>query len=460
MELGRFITNRRKELGKKQSDLADEQISVAYISGMENGRFQPTKGKLAHLCSKLDLTTNELENLLKMQEQEVEPTSDERLKLELFAIEDDMDSENLEDGYRQLKALAEPLASNDALMVIIHHLKGKYYLEKGKWKQAITQFTQSIQKLQLHERMKNSNLEAACYCGLSRISNYLNNVLQALHYTKKGLNAFVPDGERTYIQHHLLIGQAIYFSSLNQTEEAMQILDTMWEQMGYVKSSQVLLNMYELKAHLLNKTQKYGEAISVAKKGLELARVDRAYERKFELWTTLGTSFLKLQKLEEAKRCFQAADKLTKKVKNEYLFIRTKTQLGLLHLQENNIPLATTTLKEAVQLGKKTKDYSRLYEATIALGDCYLKQQNEQQAQTYYELGLKLSQELSLEEQIPAILLRLAKCTEKHDRKSYDFYTSQFIELSVKSTLGGDSMLFTTQIEHPYIKREADPPPH
>lgn len=457
MELGRFITNRRKELGKKQSNLADEQISVAYISGMENGRFQPTKGKLAHLCSKLDLTTNELENLLKMQEREIE-SSNEKILLELLAIEHNMDSEHVEEGYRELKEIEKNIPKHHPLMVLVLYLKGRYFAEKGKWKQAIAQYSHSIQKLHLHEKLKESNIEAACYCSLSRISNFLGNVQQALHYTKKGLQTFVPHGERTYVEHYLLIGQVIYLTSINRIEEANQVMDNLWKQVDLIKSSQVLLNMYEMKAYLLNKTQKYLEAISVGIQGLELARLDGAYERQFELWTTLGTSFIKTNKLEEAKRCFQSADKLTKKVKNEYLFIRTKTQLGLLHLRENNYELATSTLEEAVRLGKKTNDYHRLCEASIALGDCYLRQKKHEQAQKSYELGLQLTRELSLNEQETTVLLRLSKCTEKLDRKLYDFYTSQFIELSVKSTIGGDTFMFESQLETPQNRREADPP--
>ncbi len=98
-----------------------------------------------------------MDHFLEIQERESQPKSNEKIQLELYAIEDDMNSKNLEDGYRQLKAIAEPLSNNDPLMPIIHHLKGKYYLEKGKWKQAIAQFTQSIQKLQLHEKLKYNN---------------------------------------------------------------------------------------------------------------------------------------------------------------------------------------------------------------------------------------------------------------------------------------------------------------
>lgn len=386
------------------------------------------------------------------------PTSNEKILLELIAIEHDMDSEHVEDGYRHLKEIEKNIYKQHPLMVLILYLKGRYFAEKGKWEQAIAHYSHSIQKMQLHEKLKESNIEAACYCSLSRISNFLGNVQQALHYTQKGLQAFVSHGDRTYVEHYLLIGQVIYLTSINRIEEANQVMDNLWKRVNHIKSSQVLLNMYEMKAHLLNKTQKYIEAISVGIKGLEMARLDGAYERQFELWTTLGTSFIKTNKLEEAKRCFQSADKLTKKVKNEYLFIRTKTQLGLLHLRENNYDQATSTLEEAVRLGKKTKDHHRLCEASIALGDCLLKQKKYEQAQKSYELGLQLTRELSLNEQEPVVLLLLSKCTEKLDRKLYDFYTSQFIELSVKSTIGGDTFMFESQLEIPQIKREGDPP--
>jgi tetratricopeptide (TPR) repeat protein len=459
IELGDFIAKRRKELGMRQIDLADEHISISYISNVENGHFQATKDKLVRLCRKLNLTLEELDNSLEMQERDKIPASDEKIKLELFAIEDDMDSECVENGFSQLRSIEENLSNNDPLITIVHYLKGKYFIEKGKWKQAIAQYSQSIQKLQLHEILRGSNIESANYCSLSRISYFLGNLQQAIYYTRKGLESFVPHGERDYIQHYLLISQVVYLSKLDQTEEANRVLDSMWEQMDRIKSSQVILNMYEMKAYLLNKARKYSEAISVGMIGLELARLDNAYERKFELWTTLGTSFIKTNKLEEAKRCFQSADKLTKKVKNEHLFIRTKTQLGLLYLREDNFELATSTLEVAVNLGKKTKDNYRLYEASIALGDCYLKQKNFGAARKHYELALKYARELSFEKQEPIVLLRILKCTEKTDRTLHDHYTNQFIQISMKLSIGGENTMLESQVENPQINREGEPPP-
>ncbi len=56
---------------------------------------------------------------------------------------------------------------------------------------------------------------------------------------------------------------------------------------------------------------------------------------------------------------------------NEYVFVNSYTQLGLLKIKQAQWEEAYATLQEAVRLGEKTKDAQKYTNALIVLGDWY-----------------------------------------------------------------------------------------
>src|SRR5690606_23969684 len=131
---------------------------------------------------------------------------------------------------------------------------------------------------------------------------------------------------------------------------------------------------------LLNKFQRYDEAISLAMEGLHDARIDRFTDLAFDFCSSLGNSYAKKGCVDNAKLAYQTALILEKDIKRKHLAIITYIQLGLLCLKQRKGRLAQKTLEKAVYLGKKHKDDYRLIKALIALGDCLVQQGDEKKA--------------------------------------------------------------------------------
>lgn len=428
-ELGKLLAKRRKELNKRQTDLADDLISVAYISNIENGKVVPSKEKLEHLCKKLELNMEEIPVLIDEQKQKNKESWDKYLQFELLIAEHMIDSFGTEVGNKEFNNLFIPPEHPQA--ATWYYLKGKQYLEKGKWKQATPYFSQAIRLVDQHPEMRKSNIAAASHYELSRISYYQNYLQQALDYVEKGLSCYDPNGERKYMKYYLKISQVIYLQKLERIEESLKILEELWKEKHQIPGTEVILNMYETQASLLNKLEMYSEAIRYAHEGLEIARLERNYERELELWTTLGTSYTCLNRTHEAKRCFHLAIQLMDKIKREALLVTTKTQLGLLYMNEGDLHRAEEILEEAVQLGEKTNHTYRLSEALIALGDCYLRLKNFERSLHYLEYALKLAKHHQSLSQQRKILLKIVRCSEKLDPEKYKYFVDEFVKVSV-----------------------------
>lgn len=455
IELGKFITKRRKELSKRQIDLADDLISVAYISNIENGRLLPSPKKLRHLCSKLDLNMDDLSTLIQANDYQSSVPPDNKISFQLMAIENDLATVGAEESYQELRTIQ--LSNDDPHQAIVLYLKGKYFSEKARWKQAAHHYHQAI-RLAEHHSLQKENIISCCYCELSRVSYIQNDLHQAIRFVQDGIQAFVEEGLRSYVLYHLKICLVIYQQKLNRNEEALRILEELWASINKIHSSEVILNMYEMQASILNDLEMYNEATRYAIEGLEVARLDRSYDRQFELWTTLGTSYQSMGCLCEAKRCYQSAINLMKKIKREYLLITTKMQLGILYAKEKDFELAEKMLLEAVQLGKKTKDEIRHSEALVALGDCYSQQKSYTKALSSYEQALEIAEEYRLLKLERNTLLSILRLSDNLDCKKYQKVVDKFIQVSVLLAEGGETNMKLDGAANLTLYLEGDPP--
>ncbi|AUS09968.1 hypothetical protein C1X05_14795 [Laceyella sacchari] len=450
-ELGNLIRRARKRKRARQEDLADEIISTATISNIERGACQVSREKLDHLCKKIGVDLNKTSSILQVQD-----FSEEDIKNRLVAIENDIDLVSADFAQEELRKIH--LEKNDPLLADYYFLKAKCYAKKELIPKAHSYYLKSIKEVDTHEYY-NSNIKAASYYEIGRIL-HTSDVDEALRCVEKGLESFVPNKQRRYIEYYLKVSKAIYLEKLNRAGEALQILEELWAEKEVIPSTEVLLNMYDTQAKIYYKMEIYEKSISIAKEGIERARIDRMYDRSFELWTTLGSCYVKQGRLSDAQRCFRTALNLEKEVKREYLLISTQTQLGLLYLKQKKFKFAKIPLEEAVQLGRKCKDILRLNEALVALGDCLFAEGNKSKAKQYYKEAL----ELTNKEKKEKILVKLMLCTEENS-KEYKMYEKDFIQMHI-STLkkdllqegGENNMRSNSQVRKIKLNSAGDPP--
>lgn len=153
--------------------------------------------------------------------------------------------------------------------------------------------------------------------------------------------------------------------------------------------------------------------------GIEWARINRVYERSFELWTTLGSIYLQLDQLEEAENCVKTALSLKKEIGNEYVFVNSYTQLGLLNIKKEQWDEAYSALQEAVRLGEKTNDVQKYTNALIVLGDWYQLRQKYPEAVRTYQKANELSIKHDFTKQRHIVLLELSKCWKQLDEAEF-----------------------------------------
>lgn len=150
--------------------------------------------------------------------------------------------------------------------------------------------------------------------GFSRTAYYQNNFEKALSYAIEGIKQYEEQGENRHYKYFLYIGKSIYLGKLNRLKEAHQDLEFLWSHRNFIESQEKVLLIYEQRSKLLWEMGMYEEAITCAKKGIIISRINKIYERAFDLWTILGSIYLDQKQYKTAENCFLTALELIPKI--------------------------------------------------------------------------------------------------------------------------------------------------
>lgn len=457
-EMGEIMRNARLQLkGDETSQEAlaansEGKISTGTISHLENGGHRVSLDKLEYWCNVVKVNLEEL-----LSKNPLEEIDEEDLKFELVAIEHTLDRVDIEEGWRRLNQLN--LTKNNPLLSTVFYLKGKYFSEKKAWDQAYACFNKGVDIAKAYQVKSKNNIISACYYELSRVALFKNDLRKALEFTQNGLKEFVKDGERKYCLYFLQVSKVIYLKNLNRIEEALVALDELNKQKSDIEATSVLLNMADLQAELLNRTERYEEATKFALEGIELARIENNFDRLFDLWTVLGTSYMYLKQWKKAERCLLEALKLKNKIKQEYLPVKTYRQLGELYNILDKTEKAVDNLKKAVKLGKKTNDALRTCESLTSLGDCYFKQGDFKCAEYEYEQALALAERHSFSAQKDILVIKLVCCYTTQGSEKIKMFSDRLVAILSRLQGRSEGDMFkltsqTTSVKH-YV---SDPP--
>jgi tetratricopeptide (TPR) repeat protein len=451
-ELGEKIRKARKQQRITQEELAlSLDLSPSLISKIERGAYQVVRDNFEVICTFLKL---DVEELLKGDHVEVDTQVDIRLLLK--TIEHDIHLVGTKEVIQELNLIQ--FETDSTLKAEYYFLQGRMNEGKRNWVKAQEFFERAIRYVDQFPVLQITNLQAGCYYGISRVLGKQGKLSHAIEAVKRGIDCFVDQGERKYLAYNLLLSHAIFLEKLNQNEEAFRIAQELRENKSFVSSTEAKTNLAQLQATLLNKFGLYDQSIQIAEEGVILARLDKLYDRTFELWTTQGESYRKQKSFANAKHCLKTALKIKERIQYRSLAITTYTQLGLLYLELNDNQKSQTILNEAVTLGEETKDNLRLMSALIALGDCYFHQKQLTKAQHYYEAALSIAKTHSYFQHKWDILMKLAATCKNDNPDLYGKYVEQFHQLSIKLWKDGvKSMTFHQNLGTP-MHLEAEPP--
>lgn len=423
VQIGELLRKRRKELGLRLEDLADDFISPSTISNIERGITYVNEEKIHYVAEKLGINLNQIHELLAKEKQE-----ENRMELKLASIENMIDLISPDRGLERLRKLDVP--SNHVLSAHIHFLRGKVYLKKNNWIKAQNHFLEAIRIVDQKEEKLKTNIKAASYHELSLIASAHQDIEQALKYVDEGIESFCADGERSYYQYRLAISRVSYLEKLQRTEEALRQIHDLWKQASQIKSVDLILELYKVHLSILGKLNLFEEAIQYAMQGIEVARINKKQEQAAELWIILGCIYLKLKKWEEGENCFRTALGLQEKVKSDFLKIKANTYLGLLYLEQECWDQAEELLQEALQLCEKNqKQNPNQWLTYVFLGDCYQKQGKAFEAISLYEKGLDIVKKSRDQHQARWIVLKMAQCYEYVNEHKFQEYLLKLYQL-------------------------------
>ncbi|MBA4496562.1 tetratricopeptide repeat protein, partial [Paenactinomyces guangxiensis] len=448
----------------RQEDLADNIISQVVVSNIETGKTDVSEKKIIYLFNKLGLKEEDMNKFYIDEEKINQEEVAEELELRLESIETIVDLVDADQGLAELRCL--PLPPGDPFIVVVHFLKGKGYLFKGNLKKSRKHFFEAIRYLNdKHAKILSTNLKSLCYYQLSRIEYLQNDLHEALEYCKKGISSFIIDGKRKYTKHLLLLSKAIYLQKLNRLEDAQTVMDQITtsahtnEQTevtpSTIDSKEIALNLIELQATIWAKGSMYTQAIKLARQGIELARIDQAFNRSCELWITLGSIYSEKDKFNLAEICFLTALKLKDKIQTEYLLAYAFTQLGTLYSKREEFSHAEDHFLKAVKISRKINDAYQETEALMGLGSCYVKQKMHEKATKCLHEALDLAKQHSFMKQKNQLLLMLGHYLKNIGNPHYQQYALDFFFSNADPLFGGGEqpMLYS-----PTKRQVADPP--
>ncbi|MGA8942627.1 MAG: tetratricopeptide repeat protein [Thermoactinomyces sp.] len=463
IEIGKLIKKTRKAKRLRQQDLADSNISQVVISYIETGKPEISEEKIKYLLKKLDIKEKDYEKFYVNEDEIAAKEFDEEMELRLISLETIIDLTAPEQGLEELRSIGLPNGSS--LDADIYYLKGKYYLHKRNLKKANRYFFQAIRLVDdKYPEKIHSNLKAASYYGLAKLEYANNDLNKALEYCKKGESSFIIDGERPYLQAGFLVSKVIFLQKLNRLEDAQSALDKLNSISSgkpcFIESREIILNAYELQATIWAKGNMTNNAISHAKKGIELARIDKAYDRSCELWTTLGSIYNKKDNLQAAEICFQTALKLKNKIQREYLLSYANTELGNLYTKKRKFGEAEKKFYKAISISKKTNDAYQETEALMGLGECYILQNKSAQAIKFLKYALELAKQSGFTKQKNQLLLKLGHYLKAIGDPSFQQYAFDFFESNVEALIHKEGGVSTLSYQFNQAKRHSagDPP--
>ncbi|PTX60765.1 transcriptional regulator with XRE-family HTH domain [Melghirimyces profundicolus] len=426
-EIGEVIRKIRKEKGLRLEDLSDEHISPATISNLERGIPHVKKEKLLYLLEKLDLSLNQLPELLMDEKQNLA-----HVRFQLEAIESMQRFNQLDPALDSLNALG--LDDGHPYAPTMYWLRGVCYMFQNKIERAERELFSAIRLSSQSSQAKWDNIESYSFNDLGLCAYKQNDLQKALKFTGSGLASFVPEGNRKVVKYILLRNKAIYLERLGRTVDALNTVQDVWNDLAHIEQSETLFTFYWLRGELLRKSGAIDEAIQYARKGIELASLNSYYKSAFDLWSLLGSLYTEKSAWDEAETCFNLAMSMPKEMVYTNQYINTCTKLGNLYLYKGDWEKAEEYLNLAIREGEDYTSPTYLTDAVLIKGHFYYKQKRIRKAIASYQRAVELSKKFHFPDKEYQAWYHLARCWKDMDGKEFMHSTENMFIAQEKLT--------------------------
>lgn len=421
-----------------QDDVAIEtNISTSHLYNIEKGYRRVDRDKLLKICNLFGLDLDQL--LEESSSIPIEGNLSEMMQLLEWEL-----SQNPVQAMESLRQVESTqihhIGKTPMLELYTHYLRAKYAKMNESYDLAIKHFNSVIKIATESGEPLNHNLVSASYYGISQVLHQQNHLLRALQAIRRGIESFIPDGERTYCYLPLRINQASILEKLDRDHEALQLIESLWDQRSYMDFSDSRLNLYQIRVEILIKQGRFREAIPFAKEGFDLARLDQNMDRTFEFFSSLGVAYASLGEVFTAKVYFEKANQLESKIRRKQLASTTYTHLGRIYMQQQRFQKANECLQHAIELA--AKDEFRLAKALTAMGECYYQQGLEREALPYLNKAWKICRKLNLDHMADHVLLLISDISFRSQSSGYEMYIQTYFKNQIHKQLQGGNDMF------------------
>lgn len=420
---GRYINAIREAKGLSLDDAADEHISRATISRIENGF---PSSKLPYLLQLLGTNEEEIEIMYQSERKSVE----EVLHYHLVIAEGAIDIF----GSDTLGNMSKPIREAGNKIQVCHPdypkmllVQGKKWLKKGNYKKAEDYYFQAKDAVNQSDTPDYHNVKAAAYNDLGYISYLRNNLNRALYLINKGIQAFQPDREEKHIRYSLLSNQALYHEKLEEIDQAKECLELLWPEYNQIEQAYVKGLMYVVQTRIYLYENKTQDALDCIKKGIVVARLNKLKETAFTLLTIMGAIMRDSGNTEVAEDALITGMNFYALLPSdrERSIIETHLAYAKLLMDQQRMDEAEKHIKEAINLCTDLDDALRKTKSYTLYGEFYIRQGQEHKAIAKYYAAKAIAKKLQFNNLLLDILMHLATLFEETDHQKFQAILSE-----------------------------------
>ncbi|MFC9541403.1 tetratricopeptide repeat protein [Lysinibacillus sp. NPDC056959] len=423
MDIGHKIKLRRKELGLRQSDLAEPEFTRGFISQIENGITKPPLKTLEIIATKLAVSINYL--IEEESKDSVDFTTPHKVSEKIKIAKRLINLKKYEDASSIIETIEK--MSNPDFMGDVLALKGEIFYEQQQYQDAITLLEQSliylhpkdpIANIDIYVKLADSYMNGQKYDKAIDHGFYGLSIIQSNHYENQLFEL-----KLLYILGYCHCRRSEYKQGIRYVEEALSLSDVL--QIHYNYGS---LKMLRGIAHTYLKD--YEKGIRYTKEALLFFKSINAIPEVVGCLTNLGILYRFTYDYEQAIHFLKESLTVAEEAQLHYHKQNSLYELAETHLVAHQYKEALYLAEESLQLIREKRLRGKIF---YILASTHASLTNWAEAITYTKQALKLFEEQNMKRWQAKSLTKLAEiyysqgehqASHIHYQKSHEVYES------------------------------------
>jgi tetratricopeptide (TPR) repeat protein len=349
--VGKKIRARRRQLGLKLPDLANELFPLEYLREVENGLRQPSLEFLKYIANRLDLTISELEAETKLNaRRSLKAEQELHLMNAHVAIQT-----NQPDKAQSYLDQVKPSRLRPALLASYYDLSGQVKIARRQYVEGRADLERALQLLESLPKVEPIQLE--------RVRNWL------------GLSYYRQQDYSKAIEQHRMCLQSILQGKVDDLRFRMKIHYNLANEYHGMSDQEQALNFYYEAAKLAEEAEEFNDLAGI--------------------YWGIGLTLRHSNELKTATVYFTKSATLYDRLGQNSYAIAVKSLLGMVLIDREEYEHAQQVLKSALAVALDLNEANLLVQIHLNLAYLYFKLNNLVEAERHIQLGFDLSSGIS-----------------------------------------------------------------